>query len=129
MNLSTIINSVENRGGFTSGIDSANLPSNTLTIDYNTSTYYEVALSTIGLSVETINFPTNEFGFVLLGISGGGSFPVTWLDTGLKWVLSDGTYGTAMIDTGIDFKSTGDMDFVMLFSNDGGTTVYAKIIR
>lgn len=55
-----------------------------------------------------------------------GGKDVTW--SGVTWVKSDGSFTTSLIDNGITWQSSG-VDFVSLWTRDGGATIYAKVLR
>jgi hypothetical protein len=48
--------------------------------------------------------------------------------SGVNWILPDGSFTTSFINTGLTMQSSGT-DFIILWTRDGGTTVYAKLVR
>lgn len=59
-------------------------------------------------------------------IYNGGSSTITWPT--IRWVLTDGTTTTNFATTSITLQTSGP-DFILLWTYDGGTTVYGKVIR
>jgi hypothetical protein len=55
-----------------------------------------------------------------------GAATITWPT--INWIKSDGTTTTTFASNGVTLQSSGT-DWVFLWTRDGGTTVYGKIVR
>lgn len=77
-------------------------------------------------AISTANWPTGRTGYLMLKLVNGGAYTLTW--SGTTWIKSDGTQTTNFSLSGITLQSAGT-DFILFWSDDGGTTVYAKAIR
>jgi len=88
-----------------------------------------IASLTIGASL-TLSItdwpPTETHGEVMLEMTNGGAFAVTWPT--IRWILDDGTTTTDISNLSTSLQAVG-VDFVFLWSRDAGTTIYGKIIR
>lgn len=107
-----------------------NAVSNVFTFDYSAGqhqycTFADTATKTISIS----NWPASgKSGTLLLELTNAGNAPsITW-PAGMKWVLSNGAMSGSFASTGYSFQSTG-IDFVLLWTRDGGATIYAKVMR
>lgn len=56
----------------------------------------------------------------------GGAGTITWPT--INWIKADGTFTTTFSNLNITLQ-TGNIDFIILWTRDGGTTVYGKVIR
>lgn len=65
---------------------------------------------------------------MLLELTNAGLAPsITWPAAG-KWVLANGTFSSSFAATGVTLQASGT-DFVLLWTRDGGITVYMKVLR
>lgn len=87
--------------------------------------YYKLTVST-NLTVALTDFVTGRLGEVMIEFINAGSYAVSF--PGVQWIKGDGTYVASAAAAGITFNATGK-DFVLLFSSDGGTNIYAKVVR
>lgn len=55
-----------------------------------------------------------------------GAATISWPT--INWVYSDGAISTTFPSSEITLRTSG-IDFIMLWSRDGGTTIYGKVIR
>lgn len=55
-----------------------------------------------------------------------GAATITWPT--IQWMKSDGTFTTTFSSAGVTLQTSGT-DFVLLWTRDGGTTVYGKVMR
>lgn len=55
-----------------------------------------------------------------------GGKTITW-DT-LRWVIAGGAYTTIASNNGVTFQTSG-IDYLLLWTDDGGATIYAKVLR
>lgn len=79
------------------------------------------------VSIATTNWAaTGTECSMLLALINGGSATLTW--PAINWIKSDGTVTTVFASNGVTLQVAGT-DFVLLWSLDGGTTIYGKIIR
>jgi hypothetical protein len=65
-------------------------------------------------------------GELLLEVVNGAAFAITWPT--INWIKSDGTVTTTFSSSGYTLQASGT-DFILLWTRDGGTTIYGKIIR
>ncbi|MFM9928207.1 hypothetical protein VLK31_34930 [Variovorax sp. H27-G14] len=72
---------------------------------------WPAAGSTAELLLEAVNF---------------GGKTITWPT--VNWVKADGSFTTTVSSNGVTFQGAG-IDFVLLWSRDGGVTVYGKVMR
>jgi len=63
---------------------------------------------------------------LLIELVNGAAFAITWPT--IYWIKSDGTTTTAISSSGYTLQTTG-VDFILLWTRDGGTTIFGKIIR
>lgn len=55
-----------------------------------------------------------------------GAATITW--PSINWVYSDGAISTTFPSTEVSLQASG-IDFICLWTRDGGTTVYGKVLR
>ena len=55
-----------------------------------------------------------------------GAATITWPT--INWVYSDGSISTTFPSSEVSLRASG-IDFVLLWTRNGGTTVYGKIVR
>lgn len=73
------------------------------------------------------NWPGNTTSnMLMLEVVNGGAFAITWPT--INWVLSDGAFTQVFSANGTPLQASGT-DFVMLWTRDGGATVYGKVVR
>lgn len=73
------------------------------------------------------NWPDSTMsGMMMLELVNGGAFAITWPT--INWMLADGTFTQVFSSNGTPLQSAGT-DFVMLWTRDGGATVYGKVVR
>lgn len=79
------------------------------------------------LTVATSNWPaTGQLGELVIELINGGSALITWPT--VRWVKSDGSYTTTFTSNGVLLQASGT-DWIYLWSTDGGTTVWGKVMR
>lgn len=74
--------------------------------------------------------PTGNLGEMLIKLVADGTLrTITW-STPITWVKSDGSFTTTFSANGVTLQSANDaIDFVYLWTDDAGATVYGKITR
>ena len=70
--------------------------------------------------------PTGNLGELLIEGVNLGAATITWPT--INWVKSDGTTTTTFSSNGVTLRTSG-IDFVFLWTRDGGTTIYGKVMR
>ncbi len=70
--------------------------------------------------------PTNNNATLMIELVNGASAAITWPT--INWIKSDGTTTTSFASNGVTLQTSGT-DFVVLWTRDGGTTIYGKVIR
>ena len=112
-----------------SAADSSNVffDSNTVnTLDYNNGSYQRWA-PTGSVTLAISNWPAaGVFSEMVIEGVNLGAATITWPT--VNWIKSDGSMTTVFNDVGVTLQSSG-IDFVVLWTRDGGTTVYGKIVR
>jgi hypothetical protein len=71
--------------------------------------------------------PTNNLGELLIEGVNLGSRTLTW-PAAINWVLADGSFTTNFANAGITLQAAG-IDFILLWTRDGGTTIYGTVLR
>lgn len=80
------------------------------------------------LTVAFINWkPAGQLSELLIELVNGASAVVTGLN-GIRWIKSDGSYTTTFADSGVSLQTSGT-DWVFLWTRDGGTTIWGKVVR
>lgn len=103
--------------------------STSTTIDYTNGSMQRWAPTAASNPTLTINNwpPSGQLGELLIeGVNLGAAGTITFPTT--NWVKIDGTFTTSPSAAGITLQSSG-IDFIFLWTRDGGTTIYAKVIR
>lgn len=70
--------------------------------------------------------PTNNNATLMIELVNGASAAITWPT--INWIKSDGTTTTSFASNGVTLQASGT-DFVVLWTRDGGTTIFGKVIR
>lgn len=111
-------------GGLTTTDKGTGAAASTQTFDVSAAGHQKL---TVGgaLTMAFTNWPAG-FGEVLIELVNGGAHTVTWPT--IKWLKPDGSYVTTFGSTGVVLNST-DTDFVLIWSPNGGTTLYGKVMR
>lgn len=55
-----------------------------------------------------------------------GAASITWPT--INWIKSDGSMTTSFGSSGVTLRSSG-IDFILIWTRDGGTTLYGKVVR
>lgn len=80
------------------------------------------------LTVAFINWkPAGQLSELLIELVNGASAVITGLN-GIRWIKSDGSYTTTFADSGVSLQTSGT-DWVFLWTRDGGTTIWGKVVR
>jgi hypothetical protein len=98
----------------------------TSALDYTNGSHQRWApTGTVSLTIS--NWPASGvLGELLIEGINLGAATITWPT--VNWIKSDGTTTTTFASNGVTLQSTGT-DWVFLWTRDGGTTVYGKIVR
>lgn len=100
--------------------------SGTATIDLQDGAIQRITCtSAVALTVNGWN-PAGKFSELMLEVDGAANLNAI---TGVKWIKSDGTTTTDITAAGVTRQTAGNIDFVLLWSRDGGSTVYGKFVR
>lgn len=116
--------------GFTF-LDKGNSSTTTQTFDYTAGSHQKVT-ATGNHTIATSNWPpTGNLGELLLEYANGGAYVLSWPT--IYWILPDGTTSTSFAtylaaNTGRTALQASGVDFIVLWSRDGGTTIYGKLI-
>lgn len=98
----------------------------TSALDYTNGSHQRWAPSgTVSLTVA--NWPASgTTGELLIEGVNLGAATITWPT--INWIKSDGTTTTTFASNGVTLQSSGT-DWVILWTRDGGTTIYGKVVR
>lgn len=98
----------------------------TSALDYTNGSHQRWApTGTVSLTIS--NWPASGvLGELLIEGINLGAATITWPT--INWIKSDGTTTTTFASNGVTLQSSGT-DWVFLWTRDGGTTVYGKIVR
>ena len=69
--------------------------------------------------------PTGNNATLMIELVNGASVAITWPT--INWIKSDGTT-TSFASNGVTLQASGT-DFVVLWTRDGGATIFGKVIR
>jgi hypothetical protein len=70
--------------------------------------------------------PTGNLGELLIQGVNLGAATITWPT--INWIKNDGTTTTTFSSNGVTLQSSGT-DWILLWTRDGGTTIYGKVVR
>lgn len=96
-------------------------------LNYNNGNHQRWAPSTGAqtLSITNLSASGNLCELLIEGINLGAA-TITWPT--INWIKSDGTTTTTFSSNGVTLQSSGT-DWVILWTRDGGTTIYGKVVR
>ncbi len=78
-------------------------------------------------TLSTSNWPpAGNLGEILLKLVNGGAYAITWPT--INWVTSTGAFVTTFAGNGVTLQASGT-DWIVLWSDDGGATVFGKVAR
>ncbi|MHB8808970.1 MAG: hypothetical protein ACYC9M_03015 [Desulfobulbaceae bacterium] len=98
----------------------------TQTLDYTSGSHQKIT-ATGAHTIATSNWPpSGNLGELLLELVNGGAYTITWPT--VNWIKTDGTTTTTFSANGVTLQASGT-DFIVLWSRDGGATIYGKVIR
>jgi hypothetical protein len=107
-------------------LDKGTVSSGTATLDYTAGSHQRIQNGGAH-TIATSNWPpTGNLGEMLLELVNGAAYAITW--PSINWVLSDGTTTTTFSANGVTLQAAGT-DWVFLWTRNGGTTIYGKIVR
>ena len=111
-------------------LDRGTVGTGTVTFDYTGGSCQRLQVSG-ALTIALSNFPpSGNLGVIQLELVNAGSAAVTFPT--INWVKIDGTFTTSistyLTNVGRNALQTSGIDFIILWSRDGGTTVYGKIL-
>ena len=70
--------------------------------------------------------PTNNNATLMIELVNGASAAITWPT--INWIKSDGTTTTSFASNGVTLQASGT-DFIVLWTRNGGATIFGKVIR
>ena len=107
-------------------VDKGTVTSGTVTFTVSSSGYQRLQVGG-ALIIATAGWPTTgTYGELMLELVNGASAAITWPT--INWIKGDGTVTTTFGANGASLQVTGT-DFISLWTRNGGTTIYGKIIR
>lgn len=88
-----------------------------------------IATIQIGASL-TLSFtnwsPSGEYSELMIVMTNGGAYTLTWPT--VNWLLSTGAFTTTFANQPATLQSSG-IDFIFIWTINGGSTLYGKIVR
>lgn len=107
-------------------VDKGNSGTTTQTLDYSAGSHQKITV-TGSHTIDTSNWPpSGNLGEMVLELVNGASATITWPT--INWVKSDGTVTTSFASNGVTLQTSGT-DWISLWTRDGGTTIYGKVLR
>lgn len=107
--------------------DKGTVTSGTVTFTVSTGAVQRLVVGG-AITIATTGWPsTGTYGELVIELVNGGAFSITW-PASINWIKIDGTTSTSFTTNGVQLLSTGT-DWVTLWTRDGGTTIYGKIVR
>lgn len=107
-------------------IDLGSFASGTVTLDTTAYEHQRVqATGNITLALANVPAAGKLMEMLVEAVNFGGK-TITWPT--VNWVKSDGTTTTTTSANGVTWQASGT-DWVLLWTRDGGTTVYGKVMR
>lgn len=107
-------------------VDKGTVTSGTVTFTVSASAYQRLQVGG-ALIITTTGWPAaNTYGEIMLELVNGASAAITWPT--INWIRGDGTVTTTFANNGASLQVSGT-DFITLWTRNGGTTIYGKIIR
>jgi len=80
-------------------------------------------------TIFTQGWINNEISELVIEIRQGGLYSVTWNNT-IGWIDFNGNLITSLAELGRILNSDPNVpDFIMLWSTDGGATIFGKVLR
>lgn len=107
-------------------LDKGNSGTAAQTLVYTAATHQKLTV-TGAFTLSTSGWPpSGRLGELSLELVNGAAFGVTWPT--INWVKQDGTTTTSFASNGVALQASGT-DWILLWSRDGGTTIYGKVMR
>ena len=107
-------------------LDKGNSGSTTQNLNF-TDAFHQKITNTGAFNITTSNWPsTGNLGQIMLELVNGAANSITWPT--INWIKSDGTTTTSFSTNGVTLQTNGT-DWIILWSKDGGTTIYGKVVR
>jgi len=107
-------------------VDKGTVSSGTVTFDYSAGSNQRLQVGG-ALTLATSTWPNSgNMGELVIELVNGASATLTWPT--INWIKSDGTTTTTFSSNGVTLQTSGT-DFVILWTRDGGSTIYGKIVR
>ena len=111
-------------------IDKGNSGVSTQTFDYSAGGHQKLTI-TGATTIAFSNFPATGRGELLIELVNGAAFTITW--PVINFMKTDGTFTTSIAtyltaNTGRTALKTSGTDFLLVFSQDAGTTLYGKLL-
>lgn len=112
-------------------LDKGNSGTNAQTINASVAGHQKLTVTGAFTMNAVTNWPpTGNRGEVMLELENGASSVINWTMSGTtqQWVKADGTFQPTPALAGVTFQTSGT-DLIMMWSRDGGTTTYFKVMR
>lgn len=106
-------------------VDKGTVTSGTVTFSVTASSYQRLQVGG-ALTIATSDWAVGTYNEVAIELVNGAAASVTWPT--IYWILPNGGVTTTFANNGVVLQTAGT-DFVILWSRDGGTTIYGKIVR
>lgn len=112
-------------------LDKGNSGTSTQTLDYTAGSHQKIT-ATGNFTIATSNWPpSGNLGELLLELTNGGAFTLTWPT--INWIQPSGVTTTSIAtylaaNTGRTALQSSGTDFFVLWTRDAGTTIYGKLV-
>jgi hypothetical protein len=82
------------------------------------------------LTLTLAGFVAGSRSSVMIDVTNGGNFVITFAGgTTFNWIGIGGVFYASPSAAGVNLKIDGTSDFIILWSDDGGTNVFGKVMR
>lgn len=110
-------------GGY---LDKGNSGTTAQSLNFSAAVHQRLVVTGIFALSTTGWMPSGTSCMLLLELVNAASAAFTWPT--INWVKGDGTYTTSFASNGVTLQASGT-DWIMLWTRDGGTTVFGKVMR
>lgn len=106
-------------------LDKGNSGTTAQAVNFATAEVQRIAVSG-AFTLTTSGWVAGRLCEAMIELVNGAAFAITWPT--INWVKTDGSFTTTFSANGVTLQTSGT-DFVLLWSRDGGATIYGKVVR
>jgi hypothetical protein len=108
-------------------VDKGTVATGTVTFVIGIQNRYQKVTASGNITIAVTGWPAaGTYGQIELKVTNFGGRTITWPT--ISWVRYDGALVATPALAGVTFQTAGT-DFVLLWTDDGGTTIYGKVMR